>query len=155
MILQAILVVCLVATMSTEVLPPFGDIKTCGTHYVKRGDNFAIPCHTDHGIQTVVSIATKLWKRLRGKNLDVYEGYLKGILGWSWGYSSATFCEFLLKPIILLENKIFMLQFILYGMFILYNVYYKCSPQAKFFKKWWLFFRGFWWIRGVMIGERG
>ena len=61
-------------------------------------------------------------KAVRGKKLDVYEGYLRGVLGWLGEYSSATFCEFLLKPIILLENKIFMLQFIFYGMFI----YCKC-----------------------------
>ena len=83
------------------------------------------------------SIATKLWKNLWGVKIWTS---MRGIFGWLWGYSSATFCEYLLKHAILLWNKMFKLQFILYGMFILYNVYYKCSPQAIFFK-WWLFLK--------------
>ena len=56
--------------------------------------------------------------------LDVYEGYLRGI----WDSCEdiqctvANCCEYLLKPAILLENKIFKLQLILYGMFILYTI---------------------------------
>ena len=88
--------------------------------------------HSEHSHKT-------LNNAVRGKNLDVYEGYLRDILGCLRGYSSATFCEYLLKPTILLDNKMFELQFILYGMLILYNIYCKCSPQAKIYKKWWLF----------------
>jgi len=54
MILQAILVVGLVGTISAEMEAPFGNIQTCGVHYVKPGDSFKIPCHTDHGIQTAM-----------------------------------------------------------------------------------------------------
>ena len=46
------------------------------------------------------------------------------------------FFEYLLKPFILLENKINMLQIILYSMFILFNVFYKWSPQANLKKLW-------------------
>ena len=52
-----------------------------------------------------MQLATKLWKKLWGVKIRmsiVYKGYLRGILGWLWGNLSATLCEYLLKPAILL-----------------------------------------------------
>ena len=118
-------------------------------------------CHFSHKIlctyfELIVCMATKLWIKLWGVKIWKSMRGMWGVFWDGWGYTLASIFEFLLKPVILLENKIFMLQSILYGMFILYNVYYKCSQQTIFLK-WWLF-----WIltrflmnERVMIGERG
>ena len=67
---------------------PKRSVMKLAGHKLRHDDLAAYSCSGGHSHQT-------LKKAVRGKNLDVYEGYFRGILDGCEDiqYSSATFCE--------------------------------------------------------------